>query len=249
MRLLLIRHAESSNNALAQSHEYNEYMQKRTADPVITELGVKQAELLAQHLAGNGNPPPDAPPGGKGAYGITHVYCSAMLRTLQTIAPAARLMGLNPRIWIDIHEHGGMFVGNPRTGDNLVFDPGLTREAIQRDYPEFEIPEAVTDKGWWTGGYEDMPSCYARAIRVARELRRRAAQEAKEEVQSVVALVSHGTFMDALIKALFNQVPASEHYYFHYNTAITRIDFTENGTLFMRYHNRTIHLPDDHLSQ
>lgn len=249
MRLLIIRHAESSNNALAGTNDYNEYMQKRSADPVITELGQQQAERLAQHLLGNGTPASDAPPEGKGAYGITHLYCSAMLRTLQTVAPTAKALGLNPRIWIDIHEHGGMFVGNPRTGENMVFDPGLTREAILRDYPGFEIPDAITEKGWWNGGYEDMPSCYARAIRVARDLRRRAAEEIKEDVQSVVAMVSHGTFIDSLIKALFNQIPAGQHYYFHNNTAITRIDFAENGSLFMRYQNRTQHLSEALLTQ
>src|SRR5688572_10356279 len=69
MRLLIIRHAESSNNSLAIQLQLQtaNYMQQRSPDPVITERGVRQAELLAAHLAGE--PPADAPPGGKGRYG------------------------------------------------------------------------------------------------------------------------------------------------------------------------------------
>ena len=57
-----------------------------------------------------------------------------------------------------------------------------------------------------------------------------------------IALVSHGTFLDALIKALFGQDFASQLYYTHYNTAISRIDFTPKGFLLLRYLNRTEHL-------
>ena len=137
MRLLIIRHAESANNSLMSqiARQNNEdYMLKRSPDPSITELGMRQAELLAKHLAGE--PPADAPPGGKGQYGITHLYCSPMLRTLQTARPTAKALGIRPNIWIDIHEHGGMFAGNPHTGENFLVHSGLTRADILRDYPD-----------------------------------------------------------------------------------------------------------------
>ena len=44
MELYIIRHAQSSNNALADERE-------RVCDPHLTELGRQQAELLAAHLA------------------------------------------------------------------------------------------------------------------------------------------------------------------------------------------------------
>lgn len=242
MRVLIIRHAESANNVLAQDMEYDAYMKGRSADPPITDLGHIQVKLLTDHLAGDGTPPPDTPAHGKGAYGITHLYCSPMLRSLQTAYPIAQALDLPLSIWIDIHEHGGMFTGNPRSGENLVIDPGLNRRAIQKSFPGVVMPDGVTERGWWQGGYEDMPACYGRAVRVARELHRRAAREYEEGVRSVVALVSHGTYMDALLKALFHQVPDRGHYFHHTNTAITRIDFNEGNTLSLRYHNRTAHL-------
>jgi broad specificity phosphatase PhoE len=259
MQLLIIRHAESANNKLALGLDYADYVRQRSADPVITEAGVRQAALLAEHLGGE--PPADAPSTGQGRYGITHLFCSPMLRTLQTIDPTAKALGLHPTVWPDIHEHGGMFVGNPRTGDGLVIHRGLTRTALLRDYPNYALPDSLTEEGWYWGGYEDMPSCYARAIRVARELRRRAHREHHQEQpqssqaqdaptpSSVVAIVSHGTFIDSLIKAIFNQVPENRLFYFHNNTAITRIDFDKGGAVFMRYLNRTAHLPEALITQ
>ncbi len=247
MQLLIIRHAESSNNKLALGLDYADYVRQRSADPTITEAGVRQVELLAQHL--DGATPTYAAPTAKGRYGITHLFCSPMLRTLQTVQPLAKTLGLRPTVWPDIHEHGGMFVGNPRTGDGLVIHRGLTRAAILRDYPECDLPDTLTDEGWYVGNYEDMPSCYARAIRVARELRRRAHRENDQGQPSVVAIVSHGTFIDALIKALFNQVPENKLFYFHNNTAISCIDFDKGGAIFLRYLNRTAHLPEELVTQ
>jgi 2,3-bisphosphoglycerate-dependent phosphoglycerate mutase len=247
MRLLIIRHAESSNNAIALKLSVEEYMQQRSPDPVITELGVRQAQLLAEHLAGD--PPADAPPGGKGRYGITHLYCSPMLRTLQTAQPTAKALQLRPSIWIDIHEHGGMFSGNPHTGENFLNHAGLTRAEISRNYPDYELVDGIGEDGWWKGGYEDISGCYARAIRVARELRRRAHAELENGTKSVVAIISHGTFIDSLLKALFSQVPENRYFYFHNNTALTCIDFAERDTLYLRFLNRTTHLPPEMLSE
>jgi broad specificity phosphatase PhoE len=246
MRLLIIRHAESSNNSLMVKLDNALYMQQRSADPTITPLGVRQSERLAAHLAGT--PPANAPEAGKGSYGITHLYCSPMLRTLQTAKPVAAALALRPAIWNDIHEHGGMFTGNPHTGENFLAHTGLTRVDILRDYPDYELNDGIGEGGWWSSGYEDIAGCYARAIRVARELRRRAHAELEGGSQSVVAIVSHGTFIDSLLKALFGQIPQNHFFYTHNNTGITCIDFAQHDTLFLRYLNRTAHLPPEMIS-
>ncbi|HXF63414.1 MAG TPA: histidine phosphatase family protein [Caldilineaceae bacterium] len=260
MRLFIIRHAESANNRLALDLTYEEYMAQRSPDPPLTERGQRQAKLLAEHLASDTIPETyhetiptrqdgQEPPARYGGYHITHLYCSPMLRTLQTAQPVVAALGLKPTVWVEIHEHGGMFKGNPRSGEELIIHPGLTRAAIQADFPEYELPETITEKGWWNSGYEDMPACYARAIRVARDLRRRAQEERVAEVESHIAIISHGTFVDALIKALFNQLPERQIFYHHYNTGISRIDFMPNGSLFLRYLNRVQHLPPEMISE
>jgi 2,3-bisphosphoglycerate-dependent phosphoglycerate mutase/probable phosphoglycerate mutase len=172
-----------------------------------------------------------------------------MLRTLQTAAPVVKALGLRPSIWIDIHEHGGMFTGNPHTGENFLVHAGLSSLDITRDYPDYEIAEGIGEDGWWKSGYEDIASCYARAIRVARELRRRAHAELESGAKSVVAIVSHGTFIDSLIKALFSQIPENRYFYFHNNTAITCIDFAQHDIVYLRYQNRTAHLPPELISE
>ncbi len=252
MKLFMIRHAESANNRLAIDLTYDEYMAQRSPDPTITELGQRQAKLLACHLADEAAPESQheaRPQHGNGGYHLTDLYCSPMLRTLQTALPVSQALGLKPQVWIDIHEHGGMFHGNPRNGGELVIHPGLTRSAMQTDYPDYLLPDLVKEEGWWFNGYEDMPGCNARAMRVARDLRRRAQEERTQDVESRIALISHGTFIDALIKAFFNQLPERELYYFHYNTAITRLDFMPNGTLHLRYLNRAQHLPPELMSE
>ena len=61
-------------------------------------------------------------------------------------------------------------------------------------------------------------------------------------------MVSHGTFIDCLIKALFKQIPERDLFYLHYNTALTRIDFRSDGALLLRYLDRVRHLRLEQIS-
>jgi broad specificity phosphatase PhoE len=141
-----------------------------------------------------------------------------------------------------------MFLGNPRTGGDLQIFPGLTRQEIAERFPGCVAPEAITDEGWWTGGYEDISGCFGRATRVARRLRRRAQTNLENGTQERLALVTHGTFLDTLLKAFFNQLPDRGLFYQHYNTGITRLDFMPDGAILLRFLNRTQHLPSKMLS-
>jgi 2,3-bisphosphoglycerate-dependent phosphoglycerate mutase len=214
-------------------------------------LGERQAQNLAEHVTANAHPESrheDNPVQPYSGYGFTHLYCSPMLRSMQTAEPIARTTGLTPEVWTDIHEHGGIFLGNPRAGDDLVICPGMTRSEILERFPAYQLPDALQEDGWWNRGYEDMPGCYARAIRVARILNQRAKTNRDREMSEGIAIVSHGTFIDSLLKAFFHHLPDRRHFYQHYNTAITRIDFMPDGTLLLRYTNRTQHLPPDMFS-
>ena len=68
---------------------------------------------------------------------------------------------------MDIHEHGGIFTGNPELGD-IVGYPGLTAAQIAAQFATYRVVDGVGDTGWWMGGYEEMDVCYTRACRVAR---------------------------------------------------------------------------------
>lgn len=232
MQLLLLRHAESGNNLLATQHPFGEYMRMRSPDPGITERGVVQAEALARHVE-------------EVDYGITEVFVSPMLRALQTARPMVQVLGIEPRTWVAIHEDGGMFTGDPSVPGSVSGYRGLTRSDFARDHPEFGLVDEITDDGWWTAGWEDRAGCHARALRVAADLVRRADAERVDGIASVVALVSHGTFLDALIKALFGHLPDERHHYFLNNTALSLLDFSRPGRIRLVYLNRTAHLPPD----
>ena len=108
MEFYIIRHAQSANNALLDQRQ-------RVQDPPLTELGHRQAEIVAQHLVTGVDPEQkiDAPEGvtaahGRQGYGLSRLYCSAMHRSLQTAWPIARAVGLVPDVWIDFHVSGGI---------------------------------------------------------------------------------------------------------------------------------------------
>lgn len=239
--IYLIRHAQSANNALSDQT-------LRHHDPGLTELGCAQARLLAQHLA-NGDSRDMQVDIRSGysvreevtGFGITRLYTSAMQRALLTSAEIARATGLQPQVWLDIHEEGGVYLEQDGC---RVGKPGLTRQEIADQFPDFGLPDLIGEEGWWgeARGYETREQAYERARRVAAELR------AQSDSDETIALVTHGTFIDRLIKALLDQPEIGRSFYLHYNAAITRIDFFAPERLLIRYLNRIDHLPHDMMS-
>jgi broad specificity phosphatase PhoE len=243
MRLYIIRHGQSINNALANPRN-------RVCDPTLTDLGRRQAELVAKHLATGTDPEyfegvseEDTTTDSRQGYRLTRLYCSAMHRALLTARPISQAVGLKAEVWLDIHEHGGIYLDHDGQGGVIGY-PGKTRNEIMDEFPDYILPGEVTELGWWDPrrGMEDWPACYSRAIKVANMLREWAATPER------IAIVSHGGFIDALLKALTRQLPSLHLFFHHYNTAITRIDFRADGTLDFRYINRFDHLPSELIS-
>ena len=77
-----------------------------------------------------------------------------MHRALQTAAPLARALGLKPEVWLDIHEQGGMYLDKDW---NKIGFPGMTRHEILGEFPDYVLPQTITDAGWYdaTRGYDD----------------------------------------------------------------------------------------------
>ncbi|MEZ4656356.1 MAG: histidine phosphatase family protein [Caldilineaceae bacterium] len=251
MRLFIIRHGESHNNWLDGRLSYEEYLAQRSPDPPLTELGERQAAAVARHLAEaqvaeHFRGGLESRPSG---YGITKLYCSPMLRAMQTAWPIAQALNMPAEVMMDIFEQGGMFTGDPRHMESLVNHAGLTRAEMAERFNGYILPPEITSEGWWGGGYEDLPACFGRAARVAYRLRQMARQLADSggEEERIV-LVSHATFIDNLLKALLNQLPGMDHIFVHYNTAITRIDF-RGERQYLRYVNRTEHFTSDLFSE
>ena len=236
MELYIIRHAQSSNNALTDWTE-------RVSDPPLTELGERQADLVAAHLAST---PAEAEQPGSGAhyanrtgFRFTRLFTSAMRRSLQTAAPIGQAIGLQPEVWVDIHEIGGVFLDD-HEGRGL---PGLKRDEIAEQFPTIQLSAEVTEEGWWNRQRETEEEWLERAARVAAEL-----QERYAGTDEHLGLVTHGGFAAMLLYALFGHTKPRDVILSHRNTAITRLDFYDDGTTYMQYFNRVEHLPSALLS-
>ncbi|MDI7277228.1 MAG: histidine phosphatase family protein [Anaerolineae bacterium] len=230
MYLYLIRHAQSTNNALAEPSE-------RVCDPPLTELGHRQAERLARFLASRRERlRDDAGRERLRGYRFGRLLCSPMCRSLQTAQHLAKALGLAPEVWVPLHERGGVYL-NHGGERGIVGYPGKSREEMLAEFPGCVLPEEVTPQGWWFGGREDTVECYSRAQRVAQTLRGWAANA------ECVALLSHGGFLDALLKALLDTPADDSHFYAHSNTGVSRLDLYVDGGVALRYLNRLEHLP------
>lgn len=238
MRLYLVRHAQSVNNALAQVGKYKD----RVEDPPLTEIGEKQAVEVGKWIANN----VDAPLGTAHPFEVTHIYCSAMTRAMQTAQAISDYVGIEPEVWLDAHEIGGIFL---EEDDGTPYGlGGITRTEAERKFPTITLPNTLTNNGWWdiNKGRETQTEAMFRAIKVLDLLKPRMHSHER------IVVVSHGGFMDMLIKGILNQLPTdpSHLFYLHYNTAITRFDFYPDsfrGEDQMRLHylNRVDHLPDN----
>jgi 2,3-bisphosphoglycerate-dependent phosphoglycerate mutase len=246
MELYIIRHAQSTNNA-AEVLTPGE----RVNDPPLTELGHQQAAALAKHLCDGFNPEGindalyalDASARQMRGFHLTKLYCSPMYRSLQTTKYIADATGLIPHVWRDIHEHGGMYLEYPDERGIVGF-PGRTRAEILSEFPTYVLTDEITDMGWWTGALESIHQAQARALLVADDLR----HQAQESPDERIAIVSHGTFVNQLIKALLNQLPSRGQWFHHLNTAITRVDFIPERGLAVQYVNRVDHLSPELIS-
>jgi len=222
MKLYLIRHGQSYNNMIADQT-------RRLQDPHLTELGIKQAQRAGEYI-------------GQANWGITHLYCSAMFRALHTCQPIAEALNMQPEVWVDTHEGGGIFLKDYATGTVTGYG-GMTRSQILEKFPNYKLPDTITEAGWWDAakGEEPLADFISRGIKVGLALRER------HESDDVIAMVMHAGFMDVLLKALLNQLPLSPRdvFYRHNNTGITMIDFPVKDQMIVAFMNRTEHLSPD----
>jgi hypothetical protein len=123
MRLYFIRHAQSTNNALFDSTGAE---QGRSDDPELSDLGVRQAKRLAQHILETKS---GLEPGG---FGLTHLYASPMVRAAHTASEISSVTGLKLHLWEDWHETGGIWLDNAN-GERIG------REGKNRSYLEQRV--------------------------------------------------------------------------------------------------------------
>lgn len=235
MQFFFIRHAQSTNNAMAleTGAEIG-----RSEDPEITETGKQQASLLAKFLQ-KGDPKElkHCDDGRGNGFGITHLYCSLMLRSVQTGTIIAEQLGL-PLVALErIHECGGIHLEDEETGEKILL-AGRSQEYFASHYPDLILPEDMIPTGWWNKRPEETrEECIERARIYLETL---IGMHSGEEQR--IAIISHGGFYNDLLGAMLNLQNPDGTWFSLYNAAITRIDFHEEMVELV-YQNRVDYLP------
>jgi 2,3-bisphosphoglycerate-dependent phosphoglycerate mutase len=240
VHLYFIRHAQSENNLLwAQTGSF----EGRDEDPNITPVGRQQAQALARFLREQGEQDGglealmmDYNPQDVRGFGLTHLYCSLMIRAIETGRVVARALNLPLVAWPGVHETGGIHLRDPGTGEHLGL-PGRGRSFFEAHYPELELPDSVGEEGWWNRPFEEYEQRRGRAQRFLDEL-----AERHGGTEDRVAVISHGGFYNHVMRCLLRMPEDYGRWFSMNNTAITRIDF-DVDTTWIHYTNRCDFLP------
>jgi 2,3-bisphosphoglycerate-dependent phosphoglycerate mutase len=244
MELYFIRHAQSENNLLWTE---TGGAVGRKADPLLTAVGHQQAQYLAQFLA---QPVEGTDSNGidyqnRQGLGLTHLYCSLMVRTMQTGMYIAEACQLPLTALPDLHEVSGLYLEDEATGERQGV-PGPNRAEFLDQFPDLILPEEIGEAGWWSRPPEPRDETMIRAQAVLASL-----WETHGDTEDRVAIVSHGGFYQRFMTAVLNLPPehlapdSTHRYRFAINNAaITRIFLGDDFT-GLAYQNRVDFLPPE----
>lgn len=237
MQFFFIRHAQSANNLLFAD---TGSMLGRSMDPEITATGRRQVDYLVKAVRSTTEQ-------GDEEYRFSHLYCSLMVRSIQTGLPLAEALGIRLGVWEDLHESGGIFLDD-ETG-NRSGQPGASRAELAERYPGLIWPvdggmePALDQTGWWNRPFETPDQSLARARRFCADL---IARHGKRDEK--IAVISHGSYYEDVVTVLGELDGGIGALARLNNTGITRFDF--DGTRpHLVYSNRTAHLPAELITQ
>ena len=242
MELYFIRHGQSINNANWDNSEYEE-----SPDPILTDIGHEQANILAEFLKKNQTIRNDQAWNSQNRYGfgITHIYTSLMERAAFTAAPIAQALDIPLIAWKEIHEEGGIYSRGDKNNRGGL--GGRPRSFFMENFRTLTLPDNIDETGWWNRPFEAEEDRQPRADQVFAELLARH-RDQENQPEDRVALVSHGgffvRFMCAILKLPWRQASHGLRSWFLLNNcSISRFDIHENE-ITVAYVNRTDFLPD-----
>ena len=241
MQLYFVRHGQSANNLLWDTSGSSK---GRADDPELTPAGRAQAELVAKFLTEHTYEPALGAPADQNrtGFGITHIYCSLMVRAAGTGSAIARAAGLPLTAWEDLHEGGGIYVDDEESGLPLG-RPGKTRAYLLENFPLLILPEGKYEQGWYNRPYETVDQRRERAKSVLCELKQRQSSSDR------IVVITHGEFYNYFLAEMLGlpNPPQSPFWFALNNVGVTRIDFQDNAMVPM-YMNRVDFLPTELLT-
>jgi 2,3-bisphosphoglycerate-dependent phosphoglycerate mutase len=240
LQFYFIRHGQSLNNE-KYAREGTQF--DRHPDPPMTDLGVRQTEALAEFLSRARDASLSDRIEAQAAYdfGFTHLYCSLMVRAVQTGSIISRALELPLVAWPETHERGGIYHTEPDSGEPVGL-PGNSRKFLQEHFPELQLPTELGPEGWWGRPYESREQSRLRAQLVIDRL-----VERHGPSKDRVALVSHGGFFQEVMAAVLGIPTFGDHWLMQHNTGMARLDFSK-GEFVLQYLNRLDWLTPDLIS-
>lgn len=203
MQIVFVRHGQSTNNAryteavaagLATNTgegqiaaEVRQYP-GRVPDPLLSAVGVRQAQALGKALLD-----------GRAPFTPTHLYASPTTRAVQTARPLTEATGLPVMLHPDAYEVGGIHRFDPQAGVRTAH-PGATLRELREHCDAVQAPPGLFDTPDqpWAGGLEtDDEQALPRAERLLASLR------AAHGPGDVVVVVSHQYFSQFVLATVF----------------------------------------------
>jgi len=238
LQLYFIRHGQSTNNALWTNSGGESYLADRQTDADLTEIGQHQAEFVAKHLAQAYHLTGFDPQNRQG-FGLTHLYCSLMIRAIKTGQAIAQQTGLPLVAMPEVHETGGVYEMSVVDEEmRFVGLAGHGRSFFESEYPELILPEDLPEEGWWNRDKEPRENYLDRAQSIIDRL-----LGEHLGTDHRVGIVMHGGIFARILTILF-KVQIEKYWFLMNNCAISRVDIDEDGHVMLVYMNNVSHLPD-----
>lgn len=208
LELLYARHGESYGNVSGSAEGFN------CDDPPLTELGVRQAQLLGERLA-------------KGE--LNAVFASPLIRAVHTAHEVAARQAKPVRVELlpDLMEVG--------TGADYT---GCPVDVIKERFP-LAVPclsEPTVTGGRLSIGQEDYQASRLRAARCIDYFRSRFTNGEK------ILVVAHGGFTGFLMRCALGEGDEGSFRWSTFNTGLAKIRFYDDGPAKLSYSNDTSHL-------
>ncbi len=237
-QLYFIRHGQSTNNVIMDQNNHDDYMLERTTDPNLTPIGEEQAQLTGKTLA-QPFTASEFDPQNRAGFGLTHLYCSLMVRAVRTGLAISQATNLPLVACPELHETGGLFDVKMVDGERVfIGQPGPGRSYFQSQFPQLILPDDLSDDGWYNQDKETREQYNQRAQTIIDRL-----IIEHGETDHRVGIVMHGGIFARLLTAFFN-IQAERYWFLMNNCAISRVDISEDGFVMLAYMNKVDHLPD-----
>lgn len=244
--LILIRHAESTNNILSRKSASHEEL-IFDSDCDLSNYGFMQAKQLNSTIKVRGGYWPDL------ATEKWLVYCSPMLRCLRTATVA--LDGIDKQVFVNkhLHEAGGCF--SKGVDGEIVGVSGRTTDEIKNIFPNV-VCDTGMENGWYDRDHkETRDEFHARVSCITEWLWDNVTTTHQKQTQPYdgsptngIVLVAHGNVLSRILGDLLSikERDVMDNLFLHLNTGVSHLTLhllpnsLDDGTIYNQNNNNKL---------